>query len=57
VAGEPATLVYAGLTPFSVGLYQIDFTIPLDAKSGNLAVVVTQNGTTANTTTIPVVSN
>jgi uncharacterized protein (TIGR03437 family) len=57
VAGEPATIVYAGLTPFSVGLYQIDFTIPLDAKSGNLAVVVTQNGTTANTTTIPVVSN
>lgn len=55
VDGETAAIVYAGLTPFSVGLYQIDFTIPKDAKTGNLTVVVTQNGTTANTTTIPVV--
>jgi len=37
-----------------VGLYQIDFTVPLDAKNGNLAVTVTQNGVTANTSTIPV---
>ncbi len=56
VDGAPAAIVYAGLTPFAVGLYQIDFTVPASAKTGNLNVVVTQNGVMANVTTIPVVS-
>jgi uncharacterized protein (TIGR03437 family) len=56
VDGNPAAVLYAGLTPFSVGLYQIDFTVPAGSKTGNLTVVVTQNGTLANTTTLPVVS-
>ena len=54
VDGNPAAIVFAGLTPGAIGLYQIDFTIPNNAKPGNLNVVVTQNGTTANTTTIPI---
>jgi len=54
VDGETASVPFAGLTPGAVGLYQIDFTVPTDAKNGNLSVVVTQNGVTANTTTIPV---
>jgi uncharacterized protein (TIGR03437 family) len=54
VAGELAATPYAGLTPGAIGLAQIDFTIPLDAKPGNLAVVVKQNGVTANSATIPV---
>lgn len=56
VDGNPATVLFAGLTPGSVGLYQIDFTVPANAKSGNLAVVVAQNGSMANTTTLPVMS-
>jgi uncharacterized protein (TIGR03437 family) len=54
VDGENANVAFAGLTPGAVGLYQIDFTVPSDAKTGNLNIVVTQNGVTANTSTIPV---
>jgi uncharacterized protein (TIGR03437 family) len=56
VDGNPSVVVFAGLSPGAVGLYQIDFTVPTNAKTGNLNVVVTQNGTPANTTTIPVVA-
>jgi uncharacterized protein (TIGR03437 family) len=52
VAGEPAATPYAGLTPGAIGLAQIDFTIPLDAKPGNLAVLVKQGGVTANSATV-----
>jgi uncharacterized protein (TIGR03437 family) len=57
VDGTPAAIVYAGLTPFAVGLFQIDFTVPPSAKTGNLDVVVMQNGVAANATTLPVISN
>jgi len=56
VDGNQATIVFAGLTPGGIGLYQIDFTVPANARSGNLAVAVTQNGTAANATTMPVAS-
>lgn len=54
VDGETASVPFAGMTPGAVGLYQIDFTVPSDAKNGNLTVNVTQNGVTANNSTIPV---
>jgi uncharacterized protein (TIGR03437 family) len=56
VDGNPAGIVFAGLTPGAIGLYQIDFTIPNNAKAGNLNVVVTQNGAVSNATTLPVVA-
>lgn len=56
VDGNPAKVTYAGLTPFSVGLYQIDFTVPKAARTGNLTVVIMQNGTVANATTLPVIA-
>lgn len=56
VDGDQAAIFFAGLTPGAVGLYQIDFTVPGNAKSGNLTVTVSQNGTPANSTTLPVVS-
>jgi uncharacterized protein (TIGR03437 family) len=37
-----------------VGLYQIDFQVPANVSTGNVNVVVMQNGLTANTTTLPV---
>jgi len=54
VDGETSSVPFAGMTPGAVGLYQIDFTVPTDAKNGNLSVVVTQNGVTSNASTIPV---
>jgi len=48
VDSQTAAVIYAGLTPGSVGLYQINFQVPANAKTGDLSVVVTQNGMVAN---------
>jgi uncharacterized protein (TIGR03437 family) len=56
VAGQKATVLYAGLTPGSIGLYQIDLTIPTNVPAGNPSITVSQNTANANTTTIPVVA-
>jgi uncharacterized protein (TIGR03437 family) len=55
VDGEDAKISYAGLTPGGVGLYQIDFTVPGDAKTGKLPVVITQGDVPANSTRLTVV--
>lgn len=52
--GQKVDYGYAGLTPTGVGLYQINLTVPLNARTGNLDLVVTQNGVAANTTKLPV---
>jgi uncharacterized protein (TIGR03437 family) len=52
VDGQQVVPDYAGLTPTGIGLYQINFTIPKNARSGALDLVVTQNGVPANTTKI-----
>ena len=48
VDGKQAELIFAGLTPGSVGLYQINFFVPADARVGDLPVTVTQAGAQAN---------
>ena len=50
VDGQSAKVVFAGLTPGGVGLYQIDFKVPTSARTGDLDLVVNQNGVVANTT-------
>ena len=53
IANQTAPISFAGLTPFLVGLYQINFQVPAGAKTGTpLNVVVTQGGVTANVTTL-----
>jgi len=54
VDGQPAAIAYAGLTPDGIGLYQINFTVPTNARSGNLNLVVIQGNQPSNTTTLPV---
>jgi uncharacterized protein (TIGR03437 family) len=48
-----AKVLFAGLSPGSVGLYQIDVVIP-SGITGNVPLVVTQNGVASNTVTVPV---
>jgi uncharacterized protein (TIGR03437 family) len=49
--GIPASLQFpGGLVGGSVGLYQINFTVPMDTSPGTLKLVVTQNGFAANVT-------
>jgi uncharacterized protein (TIGR03437 family) len=52
--GASTHVLYGGLTPGLVGLYQIDLQIPADAPDGTLSLVVTQNAFGSNTTTLPV---
>jgi len=54
VDGQSASVAYAGLTPGSVGLYQINFQVPENANSGDLNVVVTLAGVMSNTTQLSV---
>jgi uncharacterized protein (TIGR03437 family) len=48
--GQNADVLFAGLTPGAVGLYQINFTVPTNSRSGNLDLVVIQGVTPSNTT-------
>jgi uncharacterized protein (TIGR03437 family) len=53
--GAPVpNVTYAGLTPSLVGLYQINFQVPGSARDGDLALAVSQGGTVANTSLLPV---
>jgi uncharacterized protein (TIGR03437 family) len=54
VGGQNASIGYAGLTPTGIGLYQINFTVPMGLSPGSQNLVVTQGGVTGNTTTLPV---
>jgi uncharacterized protein (TIGR03437 family) len=54
VDGANATVLYAGLTPGGIGLYQINFTVPTSTRPGDATVVITQNGIVANVTKLPV---
>ncbi|HTR34348.1 MAG TPA: hypothetical protein VMH80_00500, partial [Bryobacteraceae bacterium] len=54
VDGRKAGVAFAGLTPGYSGLYQIDFTVPSGANSGDLDLIVSQNGIASNTTKLPV---
>jgi uncharacterized protein (TIGR03437 family) len=56
VDNQPAQVAFAGMTPFGVGLFQINFVVPQTARTGvPLDVVVTQGGAAANTTKLTVV--
>jgi uncharacterized protein (TIGR03437 family) len=50
VAGQNANVGFAGLTPTFVGLYQVNFTVPLGVQPGMLDVIITQGGISSNTT-------
>src|SRR5207248_3053756 len=52
--GQTITPSFTGLTPSGVGLYQINFTVPANARTGTLDLVVTQNGVSSNGTKLPV---
>ena len=50
----PAKIIFAGLTPTLVGLYQVDFTVPSNAPDGDLLLVLTQTSGLSNSTILPV---
>jgi len=54
VDGQVADIIFQGLTPGGVGLYQINFRIPGNARAGNLDIVISQDGITTNATKLVV---
>jgi uncharacterized protein (TIGR03437 family) len=53
INGEPYPILFAGLTPGMVGLYQVNFQVPAALPTGNLKLVITQNGQGSNQTILP----
>jgi len=53
IGGKNAQVQFAGLSPGSVGLYQIDVVIPTGAGTGDVPLVVTQGGVASNTVNVP----
>ena len=48
VGGQTTTVLFAGLTPGGIGLYQINFIVPPTARSGLQGVSIQQNDAAAN---------
>ena len=48
------SVLFAGLTPTLVGLYQVDFQVPANAPNGDLPLVLTQTSGLSNSTILPV---
>ncbi len=51
-AGKAAQILFAGLTPGFVGLYQVNVVVPADVTPGELEVVLTQGDSTSSTAKI-----
>ena len=54
IGGKATPLEFVGLTPGSVGLYQIAVQVPEDTPDGNQTLVVTEAGAVSNVTILPV---
>lgn len=54
IGGRPARVDFAGLSPDSVALYQINVFVPDDAPSGTQPVTVTMNGVVSKAANLPI---
>ncbi len=54
IAGHPAELSFAGLTPGLVGVYQADVTVPATLSAGDHRVTITVGGITSSSALISV---
>ncbi len=52
--GNSVPIAFAGLSPGSVGLYQINFQVPMDTPDGDLTLSVNQSGAQSNSVILPV---
>jgi len=48
------SVIYAGLTPSTAGLYQVNFQVPISAPAGNDALAIVASGTYSSQAVLPV---
>jgi uncharacterized protein (TIGR03437 family) len=54
VDGEPCRVLFSGLGPGFVGLYQLNLVLPRDLRSGNLQIQITSQYANSQVATLPV---
>jgi uncharacterized protein (TIGR03437 family) len=54
IGGVPAQVIFSGLTPSSVGLYQVNVTVPQDAPVGVQKMVISVGGVDSPAVNLPV---
>jgi uncharacterized protein (TIGR03437 family) len=54
IGGRPAEVLFSGLAPYNVGLYQINVRLAADTPSGTQPVVITANGIQSKAANVPV---
>jgi uncharacterized protein (TIGR03437 family) len=52
IDGQAAQVIFSGLTPGGIGLYQINLLVPASAKAGKLPVIIKQGTVSSNQTTL-----
>jgi uncharacterized protein (TIGR03437 family) len=52
--GETTTVTFSGLIPGLVGVYQVNFQVPMDAPNGDLTLSLVENAFTSNSGLLPV---
>jgi uncharacterized protein (TIGR03437 family) len=54
IGGVAAQVLFSGLTPGSIGLYQIDVVVPPNAPAGVQPLVIAQNGVWSAPANLPI---
>jgi hypothetical protein len=54
IGGFDSTVIFSGLAPGFIGLYQINVTVPAAVATGTVDLTVLSNGVTSNTAKIPI---
>ncbi len=54
IGGQAAQVLFSGLTPGSIGLYQVDVVVPGNVPAGIQPVAITQNGVSSKAANLPV---
>lgn len=53
IGGVAAQVLFSGLTPGSIGLYQIDVVVPTSAPAGLRPVAIAENGVSSQPANLP----
>lgn len=54
IGGQPATVLFSGLTPGLIALFQLDITVPSGLAAGSYPMIVTIGGQVSNSATVSV---